>query len=183
MPVERYEVKFTVIPSSTATTTTSVPPTTSLPSTPEAHLALLHCAPEDIPPHLAPQFIPKVIRDGNTVRLCQYRFDEQRKEFTHQTLAQPLRDPTPTQVHQQLRISCPTLDKKLNVEELLDFLRFHNIRPDGTYYRCTPERIHDGRGYGEQGLCAPSTEGKYVIFVVSSKEFLRKLYFRLENGL
>ena len=159
MAVERFEINFGVLPSTTATASTSTLPPTSLPNTPDEHLALLNCDPNDIPPHLAPQFIPKIQRDGNTVRLCQYRFDEQRKQFVHQTLAQPLRDPTPGQLHPQLRISCPTLDKKFVMEEVLDFLRFHNIRPNGTFYKATPEKIHDGRGYGEKGLVAPPKEG------------------------
>ena len=160
MAVEKYEIGFTVLPSTTASTTTSTTPPLAMPTTPEEHLALLHCDPNDIPPHIAPQFIPKIIRDGNTVRLCQYRFDDQRKQFVHQTLAQPIQEPSPGQRFLHTRISCPSLDKKEDVEEVLDFLRFHNIRSDGTYYRATPERIHDGRGYGEKGLTAPPTECK-----------------------
>ena len=136
----------------------------STPTTPDEHLALLNCDPTDIPPHLEPQFIPKIHRDGNSVRLCQYRYDDQQKRFVHQTLAQPLRDPTPGQINPQLRISCPTLDKKFVMEEVLDFLRFYNIRSDGSYYKATPERIHDGRGYGEKGLVAPPTEGTIYFF-------------------
>ena len=160
LAVEKYEIKFGVLPLSSVTSTTSTPMVVSTPNTPDEHLALLHCAPDNIPPHLAPQFIPKVIREGTTVRLCQYRYDEQRKEFTHQTLAQPLRDPTPGQIRPHLRISCPSLDKKFCMEEVLDFLRFYNIRSDGSFYRATPERIHDGRGYGPNGLVAPPTKGK-----------------------
>ena len=129
-----------------------------MPTTPAEHLALLNCSPDDIPAHLEPQFVPKIIREGSTIRLCQYRFDEQQKEFTWQTLAQPLRDPTPSHLV-RLRISSPNLDKKWAMEEILDFLRFFNTRPDGSYYKATPEKIHDGRGYGEFGLVAPPTKG------------------------
>ena len=168
--VEKYEISFKVLPPSSTTTTTSTTTPVALPQTPSEHLSLLHCDPEDIPAHIAPQMIPKIIRDGNTVRLCQYRFDEQQKAFVFHTLAQPLRDPTPGS-NPQLRISCPNLDKKFEFEEILDFLRFYNLRPDGTYYRATPERIHDARGYGDKGLPAPPLKGNYFpmyLFVVST---------------
>ena len=82
--------------------------------------------------------------------------------------AQPIRPPTTTQVHPQLRISCPSLDKKFAIEEILDFSRHFNVRPDGTYYRATVERIFDGRGYGPFGLPAPPAEGNYCYFFVDT---------------
>ena len=165
VPVDRYEIKFDVIPIPTTSTTTSTTTPIAFPTTPEEHAALLNCAPEDIPAHLKPQFAPKLLREGSTVRLYQWRYDEQRKAFCWQSYAQPIRPPTTTQVNPQLRITCPGLDKKFMTEEIIDFTRHYNLRPDGTYYRATPERIYDGRGYGPHGLPAPTTAGKSYIII------------------
>ena len=157
--VERYELKYDVLPLPTTSTATSTTTLTDAPTTPEEHVALLNSDPESIPPHLALQFTPKLLRDGSTVKLYQWRFDDQQGKFCWQAFAQPIRPPTTTQVNPQLRISCPGLDKKFCFEALLDFTRYHNIRSDGTFYRATPERIYDGRGYGPDGLPSPTTEG------------------------
>ena len=160
--VERYEIGFGVLPLPPATTTTSTTTPTTLPTTPDEHSALLNSDYDDIPPHVALQFVPKLLRDGSTVRMYQWRYDEQQRKFCWQTFAQPIRPPTTTQVHPQLRISCPGLDKKYSVEDTIQFCRHYNIRQDGTFYRATPEKIHDGRGYGPNGLPSPSTDGKFL---------------------
>ena len=158
-----YEFNSTVVPLSTttSTTTTSTSASTqsvSLPSTSAEHLELLHC--EEIPAHIAPYFIPKVIREGTVVKLVQYRYDAQRKAFCWHVLAQPLREPKPGQTKPQLRLTCPNLDKKFTIEEVLDFLRYFNINSDGSYYKATPEVFHPGRGFGKRGDFAPATDGK-----------------------
>lgn len=157
--VERYEINYGVLPLPSTTTTTSTTTPLAAPTTPEEHLALLNCDPEAIPPHLALQFTPKLLRDGTTIKLYQWRFDEQQKKFCWQAFAQPIRPPSTTQINPQLRISCPGLDKKFSLEEIIDFTRHYNLRADGTFYRATPERIYDGRGYGPHGLTSPTVEG------------------------
>lgn len=159
MAVERYEIGFGVLPLPTTTTTTSTTTPTAFPTTPEEHAALLNSAYDDIPTHLALQFNPKLLRDGSAVRMYQWRYDDQQRKFCWQTFAQPLRPPTTTKVNPQLRISCPGLDKKLNMDEIIHFLRYYNTRENGSYYKSTPEKMYDGHGFGPNGLTAPSTDG------------------------
>ena len=155
-----YEVNFGVLPLDTPTTVAGVASESSLPSTTEEHAALL--ASTTLPPHIQPFFIPKLLREeGKTVRLYQMRFDEQQKRFRYHVLAQPLREPTAKTVKPQLRISCPSIDKKFDVENVLNFLRYYNTRSDGSYYVATPEVIPDGSGYGPYGAVAPTTERTY----------------------
>ena len=177
--VERYEIGYGVLPlpSTTTTTTTSTP--LVAPTTVDEHLALLNSDPDTIPPHLALQFQPKLLRDGQTVKLFQWRFDEQQKKFCWQVFAQPIRPPTTTQVHPQLRISCPNLDKKYTFEDVIHFTQVYNLRPDGTYYRATPCRVADGRGYGPDGLPSPTAEGTYPYLLYQHYNAL----FRLKTCL
>ena len=148
------------LPDATASTSTTTTGATTEPISPADQEILKNCGPDDIPPHLAPYFIPKLIRDSTTVRLGQVRYDETTKRYCWQVFAQPLRLPTPTTVHPQLRISCPSLDKKFDTEAIMWFTRHYNLRPDGTYYKATPERVNDARGYGPHGLIAPTTAGE-----------------------
>lgn len=148
------------LPSTTSTTTPTTVATTN-PISPADQELLKTCGPDDIPSHLAHYFTPKLIRDGNTVRLCQVRFDEATQRYCWQVFAQPLRMPTEKTVHPQLRISCPSLDKKFDMEAIIHFTRHRNLRADGTYYKATPERIMDGKGYGKHGLVAPTTSGEF----------------------
>ena len=164
--VERYEINYDVIPLPSTTPTTSTTTPIAFPTTTEEHVALLNCDPESIPTHLAPQFAVKLLRNGNTVRLYQWRFDDQQKRFCWHTFAQPIRPPTTTTINPQLRISCPGLDKKFSMEEIIDFGRYFNIRSDGSFYRATPVRIYDGRGYGPHGLPAPPQDGECFLLIL-----------------
>ena len=153
---DRYEVGFGVVPlPTTSTTTTATTSTTTIPTfTPD----ILDV--DELPAHLVPFFAPKVIRVQNTVRLVQYRFDEQQKDFCWQTMSQPLREPSTTIAKPAFRISCPNLDKKFDFESVFWFLRHYNIRKDGTYYKATPETVCDARGYGKYGSLAPDADRK-----------------------
>ena len=157
--VDRYEVNFDVLPLPTTTTTTSTTTPPSLPSTPGEHLALLHSDPESLSPLVKAQFTPKLLRQGSTIRLYHWRYDEQQKKFCWHAFAQPIRPPATTQVNPELRISCPSLAKKYDYEAIIDFSRYYTIRPDGTYYQATPERIYDGSGYGPYGSLSPTVAG------------------------
>ena len=169
LAVDRYEIGYGVLPLPVVSTT--VPTGTATPFTPAEQQTLLACAPNDIPPHLAPYFIPKLVRSGNVVRLGQVRYDEDAKRYCWQVFAQPLRQPTATTVRPQLRVSCPNLDKKFPMEEIIHFTRQYNIRPNGTYYKATPERVCDGRGYGEYGKVAPTVAG--------TSSFMSKIFYLL----
>lgn len=175
--MDTYEVNFGVLPLDTPVTDAGVASESMLPSTPDEHSALLASA--EIPPHVQPFFIPKLLREGKTVRLYQMRFDEQQKKFCYHVLAQPLREPTPTTVKPQLRLSCPNIDKKFETEDVLNFLRYNNIRSDGTYYAATPEAIPTGRGYGRHGEPSPTTERK----LNNLNLFLLINNSRIKNGL
>ena len=168
--VERYEVGYGVLPLPTTATSTSTATTagTTTPISPADQEILKNCGPDDIPPHLAPYFTPKLIRDGTSVRLGQVRFDETTQRFCWQVFAQPLRMPTERTVHPQLRISCPSVDKKFDMEAIIHFTRHYNIRSNGSYYKATPERVCDGRGYGTHGAIAPTTSGEFPIFRFNS---------------
>lgn len=153
-----YEVNFGVLPLNTPTTDAGVASESSLPTTAEGTAALMTSA--EIPVHIQPFFVPKLLREGGTVRLYQMRYDEQQKRFRYHMLAQPLREPTAKTVKPQLRISCPNIDKKFNMEDIINFLRYYNTRSDGSYYPGTPEIVPPDHGYGEYGSIAPSTERK-----------------------
>ena len=184
MAVERYEIGYGVLPLPAATT--SVPTGTTTPFTSAEQQTLLSCAPDEIPPHLAPYFIPKLIRTGSTVRLGQVRYDETTKRYCWQVFAQPMRAPTATTVKPQLRVSCPNLDKKFTMEDIIHFTRHYNLRPDGTYYKATPERVCDGKGYGEFGEVAPTVSGatsfSLIIFYFLLIQHTH-LCSRTQNGL
>lgn len=159
MAVERYEIGYGVLPLPT-TSTTSTTTGSAVPFSPAEQEMLLHCSSGEIPPHLAPYFIPKLVRDGSTVRLGQVRFDETTKKFCWQVFAQPLRAPTATTIRPQLRISCPNMDKKFTMEDIIHFTRHYNIRSDGSFYKATPEKLGVSNGYGEYGTLAPTMSGK-----------------------
>ena len=169
--MDRYEIGFGVYDPSTAATTSTTPPTMStsstLPATTSSHKEILDSG--EIPDVLAPYFIPRIVRDGTTVRLIQLRFDEQQGRFCWQSLAQPLKSTTTAPVRPYLRLSCPDLISKFDYEAMLHFLRYHNTRPDGTYYVATPERLPVNTGYGyhdsyKTSDYAPPQERKLLLF-------------------
>ena len=178
-----YEVLWGVLPLPDApSTSTALASESSLPSTPSEHAALLSST--EIPAHIQPFFVPKLLREGNTVKLYQLRFDERQNKFCYHVLAQPLRQPTATTINPQLRLSCPSVERKFDVEDILNFLRYRNIRPDGTYYAATPETIPDGRGYGPHGNIAPTTERKLLdlTFIFSLNNNILELKLAYKQG-
>ena len=161
---DEYVLDFGVLPlpttvaSTTSSTTTVSTSTTDAPAPPSNVAILLSEAP--IPSHQTHFFVPKLIRDRGTVRLVHYRYDEQRKCFCWQVMAQPLREPTSKKP--SFRISCPNLDRKFDFESVFWFIRDYNIRADGTYYKaCAGPVKTNCRGYGKLGTFAPDTDCKF----------------------
>ena len=104
--------------------------------------------------------MPKIVKSGATYRICQFRYCEEKSDWIWMSLAQPLSYPDLTKVRPRLRIPCPTLEQKFDLEEVLDFLRTHNIRENGSYYKAGVGDDSTGRGYGPKGASAPSTSRK-----------------------
>ena len=130
-------------------------------NTTDAHKELL--ASETVPEHIKPFLIPKLVREGSTVRLVQYRFDERQQRFCWQSLAQPVNPSSTSSIRPYLRLPCPSIESKHDFEEILWFLLHHNTRPDGTYYIAVPAgTVPPSRGYGSRSEYSPTTECKLI---------------------
>lgn len=153
LTVDRYELRQPVIPlPSTALATTT--PATTLDVTNTDHDQILTSG--VVPPHLKLFYMPKIVKNGTSYRICQFRYCEEKSEWVWMSLAQPLSYPDLTRVRPRLRIPCPSLEQKFDLEEVLDFLRTYNIRENGSYYKAAVGDDSTARGYGPKGTSAPS---------------------------
>ena len=164
MTIDRYELRQPIIPLPTtalATTTTSTTSTTSFDANAIDHTAIMNSG--DVPSHLKLFYMPKIVKDGNSYRICQFRYSEDKGSWTWMCLGQPLSYPDTTKVRPRLRIACPSVEQKFDFEEVLDFLCIYNTRENGTFYRAAIGDGSTGRGYGERGTASPSRKRKLLI--------------------
>ena len=150
LDVEHYVVNYPIVPLATtsdAPTTTTTATTTTGDVSDVDHEAVI--ATGVVPPHLKLFYMPKVIREGSTCRIVQFRFLKSKNRFVWMSFAQPLLHPDPNQVKPRLRIPAPNLVAKFEVEDMMNFLRFYNIESDGSYYKAAIGDPLDARGYGE----------------------------------
>ena len=103
----------------------------------------------NVPPHLKLFYMPKVIREGSTTRIVQFRYCKPKGKFVWMSFAQPVLDSSTPNAKPRLRIPAPNLVIKFEYEDMMNFLRFFNTESDGSYYRAAIGDPLDARGYGE----------------------------------